>query len=123
MASQSVLNITLKNDVSQLQEVVVTAQGIERKRNELVYAAQGVSAEQLTQTRQTNVMNALAGKVAGMDIKASNAMGGSTNVVIRGFKSMTGNNQALWVIDGVPVSNANNNSSDSARWWCRCGLW
>ncbi|WP_159467180.1 SusC/RagA family TonB-linked outer membrane protein [Dyadobacter sp. 3J3] len=111
VGTQSVLNITLKNDVSQLQEVVVTAQGIEKKRNELVYAAQGVTAEQITQSRNPNVMNALAGKVAGMDIKSSNAMGGSTNVVIRGFKSMTGNNQALWVIDGVPVSNANNNSS------------
>jgi TonB-linked SusC/RagA family outer membrane protein len=111
VGTQSVLNITLKNDVSQLQEVVVTALGQEKKRNELVYAAQQVSAEQITQTRNPNLMNALSGKVAGVDIKVSNTMGGSTNVVIRGFKSITGNNQALWVIDGVPISNANNNTA------------
>ncbi|MBE9464885.1 SusC/RagA family TonB-linked outer membrane protein [Dyadobacter subterraneus] len=111
VGSQSVLNVTLKNDVSQLQEVVVTAQGIERKRNELVYAAQQVTADQITQTRNPNLMSALSGKLSGVDIKVSNTMGGSTNVVIRGFKSITGNNQALWVIDGVPVSNANNNTA------------
>jgi len=112
VGNQTTINISLKNDVSQLQEVVVTALGQEKKRNELVYAAQQVTAEQITQTRNPNLMNALSGKVAGLDIKASNTMGGSTNVVIRGFKSITGNNQALWVIDGVPVSNANNNTTD-----------
>ena len=112
VGNQSTINVSLKNDVSQLQEVVVTALGQEKKRNELVYAAQQVTADQITQTRNPNLMNALSGKVAGLDIKASNAMGGSTNVVIRGFKSITGNNQALWVIDGVPVSNANNNTAD-----------
>ncbi|UON83118.1 TonB-dependent receptor plug domain-containing protein [Dyadobacter chenwenxiniae] len=112
VGSQTTINISLKNDVSQLQEVVVTALGQERKRNELVYAAQQVNAEQITQARNPSVMNALAGKVAGLDIKTNNNMGGSTSAVIRGFKSITGNNQALWVIDGVPVSNANTNTSD-----------
>ena len=111
VGNQSTINVALKNDVSQLQEVVVTALGQERKRNELVYAAQQVSAEQITQTRQTNVANALAGKVAGLDIRSANTMGGSTNVVIRGYKSITGNNQALFVIDGVPVTNATNNTN------------
>lgn len=110
VGSQTVINVTLKNDVSQLQEVVVTALGQERKRNELVYAAQQVNSDQITQTRQTNVANALAGKVAGLDIRSANTMGGSTNVVIRGYKSITGNNQALFVIDGVPVTNATNNT-------------
>ncbi|MCE7071367.1 SusC/RagA family TonB-linked outer membrane protein [Dyadobacter sp. CY327] len=112
VGSQTTINVSLKNDVSQLQEVVVTALGQERKRNELVYAAQQVNAEQITQARNPSVMNALAGKVAGLDIKTNNNMGGSTSAVIRGFKSITGNNQALWVIDGVPVSNANTNTSD-----------
>ncbi|KAA6433967.1 SusC/RagA family TonB-linked outer membrane protein [Dyadobacter flavalbus] len=112
VGSQSTINVSLKNDVSQLQEVVVTALGQERKRNELVYAAQQVSAEQITQARGTNVMNSLSGKVAGLDIKTNNNLGGSTNVIIRGYKSITGNNQALWVIDGVPVSNANTNTAD-----------
>jgi TonB-linked SusC/RagA family outer membrane protein len=110
VSSQTIINVTLKNDVSQLQEVVVTALGQERKRNELVYAAQQVNSEQITQTRQTNMANALAGKVAGLDIRSANTMGGSTNVVIRGYKSITGNNQALFVIDGVPVSNATTNT-------------
>ncbi|PWJ59208.1 TonB-linked SusC/RagA family outer membrane protein [Dyadobacter jejuensis] len=115
IGSESVLNVSLKSDVSQLQEVVVTALGQEKKRNELVYAAQQVTAEQMTQARGGNVMNALSGKVAGLDIKASNTMGGSTSTIIRGYKSITGNNQALYVIDGVPISNANNNTSDQQR--------
>jgi TonB-linked SusC/RagA family outer membrane protein len=112
LGSQTTLNISLKNDVSQLQEVVVTALGQEKKRNELVYAAQQVNSTLLNQGRNTNMMNALSGKVAGLDIKASNTMGGSTSTIIRGYKSITGNNQALYVIDGIPVSNANTNTTD-----------
>lgn len=104
------IDVYMQSDVTQLGEVVVTALGIERNRNELPYAAQQVGGEQLVTTRNTNFVNALSGKVAGIDIKANNNLGGSTNVVIRGYKSITGNNQALFVIDGVPVSNANNNS-------------
>ncbi|TLU99619.1 SusC/RagA family TonB-linked outer membrane protein [Dyadobacter luticola] len=111
VGSQTTINISLKNDISQLQEVVVTALGQEKKRNELVYAAQQVSSQLLTQGRNTNMMNALAGKVAGLDIKTSNTMGGSTSTIIRGYKSITGNNQALYVIDGIPVSNANTNTT------------
>jgi TonB-linked SusC/RagA family outer membrane protein len=105
------LDVTMTADITQLNEVVVTALGIERKRNELPYAAQQVTSEQLTTTRNSNFVNALSGKVAGLDVKTNNNMGGSTNVVIRGYKSITGNNQALFVIDGVPVSNANTNST------------
>lgn len=112
LGTQTSLNVSLKNDVSQLQEVVVTALGQEKKRNDLVYAAQQVTAEQITQTRGANLMNALSGKVAGLDIKASNTMGGSTSTIIRGYKSITGNNQALYVIDGIPISNANTNTAD-----------
>lgn len=104
------IDVPMTADVTQLNEVVVTALGIERKRNELPYAAQQVTGEQIAATRNSNFVNALSGKVAGLDIKTNNNMGGSTNVVIRGYKSITGNNQALFVIDGVPVSNANNNS-------------
>jgi TonB-linked SusC/RagA family outer membrane protein len=108
--ARQTVDVAMSADITQLGEVVVTALGIERNRNELPYAAQQVTAEQLTTTRNANFVNALSGKVAGVDIKANNNMGGSTNVVIRGYKSITGNNQALFVIDGVPVSNANNNS-------------
>ncbi len=112
VGNQSVLNVSLKNDISQLQEIVVTALGQEKKRNDLVYAAQTVTSEQITQTRNGNLMNALSGKVAGLDIKRSNTMGGSTSTIIRGYKSIKGDNQALYVIDGVPVSNANTNTLD-----------
>jgi TonB-linked SusC/RagA family outer membrane protein len=107
---RQVIDVPMNSDVTQLNEVVVTALGIERKRNELPYAAQQVTGEQITTTRNANFVNALSGKVAGIDIKTNNNLGGSTNVVIRGYKSITGNNQALFVIDGVPVSNANTNS-------------
>src|SRR5687768_3928627 len=111
VGTRQVIDVAMASDIMQLNEVVVTALGIERKRNELPYAAQQVTSEQLTATRNSNFVNALSGKVAGLDVKTNNNMGGSTNVVIRGYKSITGNNQALFVIDGVPVSNANTNST------------
>lgn len=111
-ASENVINIQLRMDAQALSEVVVTALGIERNRNELVYAAQEVRGDAITRTRGSNFVNALSGKVAGLDIKSNNTMGGSTNVVIRGYKSITGNNQALFVVDGVPVTNANTNTRD-----------
>lgn len=104
--------VTLDADDQMLGEVVVTALGIQRKKNELGYAAQEVKGDDLTRTRDNNFTNALAGKVAGLEIKQSGTMGGSTNVVMRGFKSVLFNNQALFVIDGTPVSNANTNTSD-----------
>ncbi|HET6540499.1 MAG TPA: carboxypeptidase-like regulatory domain-containing protein, partial [Chryseolinea sp.] len=110
VGGRQVIDVPMKSDITQLSEVVVTALGIERKRNELPYAAQQVTGDQITTTRNANFVNALSGKVAGIDIKTNNNLGGSTNVVIRGYKSITGNNQALFVIDGVPVSNANTNS-------------
>jgi TonB-linked outer membrane protein, SusC/RagA family len=110
LGSTDVLNVTLTPDEQALEEVVVTALGIQRKRNELPYAAQEIQSSEVTRTRDPNFTNALSGKVAGLDIKQPNTMGGSTNVVIRGYKSLTGNNQALFVVDGTPISNANTNT-------------
>jgi TonB-linked SusC/RagA family outer membrane protein len=115
VGTATVLNVVLANDAQALSEVVVTALGIQRNKNELPYAAQEVKGEDLTRTRDNNFVNGLSGKVAGLDIKQSNTMGGSTNVVMRGFKSLTGNNQALFVVDGIPVSNANTNTTDQAN--------
>jgi TonB-linked SusC/RagA family outer membrane protein len=112
IGNATVIDVVLENDAQALSEVVVTALGIRRTKNELPYAAQEVKGEDLTRTRDVNFINSLSGKVAGLDIKQSNAMGGSTNVVMRGYKSLTGNNQALFVIDGVPISNANTNTTD-----------
>lgn len=102
--------ITMENPEA-LTEVVVTALGIRRNKNELPYAAQQVKGEELTKTRSNNFANSLSGKVAGLQIRQNNNMGGSTNIILRGYKSITGENQALIVIDGVPVNNSNVNSS------------
>lgn len=109
--NQTTVNVQMAQDVQQLSEVVVTALGIERNKNELPFSAQEVRGDEVTRNRQTNFVNALSGKIAGVDIKAANTMGGSTNVIIRGYKSILGNNQALFVIDGIPVSNANTNTA------------
>lgn len=111
ISGRSTIDVALEADVTQLSEVVVTALGIERSKNELPFAATEVKGDEVTRNRQTNFVNALSGKIAGVDIKAANTMGGSTNVIIRGYKSITNNNQALFVIDGVPVSNANTNTT------------
>lgn len=110
-ASADQLNVTLENS-SSLGEVVVTALGIRRNRNTLPYAATQVVGEEITKTRGNNFANSLSGKVAGLQIRANNNIGGSTNIILRGYKSITGDNQALIVIDGVPVNNSNVNTTD-----------
>lgn len=110
---QNSIEVVLKpGEESLLSDVVVTALGIKRSKSDLPYAVQQVDGEHFTETRQSNFTNALTGQVAGLQIKQNNNLGGSTDVVLRGYKSLTGNNQALFVIDGVPIDNANTNSSD-----------
>jgi TonB-linked SusC/RagA family outer membrane protein len=106
------LNFTIQRGTGQLQEVVVTALGQRRTRNQVPYAAQQVTGEEVSRQRSTNFVNNLAGRVSGLELRQTNTLGGSTNVVIRGVKSLTGNNQALFVVDGVPFSNANTNTAN-----------
>jgi TonB-linked SusC/RagA family outer membrane protein len=91
--------------------VVVTAFGIQREKNTLPYAAQQIDGGEVNQTKVGNVASGLSGKVSGLQITQGNAIGGSVNVVIRGAKSLTGNNQALFVVDGVPIDNSNTNTA------------
>ncbi len=108
--SSNVLNVILSTASQQLGEVVVTgALGLTRTRNQQSYAAQQVSGEEVSKQRSSNFIDGLSGKVAGLEVRQNNALGGSTNVVLRGYKSITGNNQALFVIDGVPIGNDNTN--------------
>lgn len=107
----STIDIGLAADTKVLGEVVVTAQNVERTRNSLPYSATQVDGESITKARNPNFINGLSGKVAGVQVRQSNSLGGSTNVTIRGTKSLFGNNQPLFVVDGVPISNANTNSS------------
>ena len=112
VGSQTTINAVLTTDASELNEVVVTALGLTRTKNSLPYAAQQIKGDELTRTRSGNAFSALSGKVAGLQITQGNAIGGSTNVVIRGNKSLTGSNQALFVVDGVPIDNSNKNTGN-----------
>lgn len=98
--------ITIEIGSEQLDEIVVTALGIERERQSLVSAVTTVSAAQLTDVPLTNLVNSLAGQVAGVQItNGSSGVGSSSRIVIRGENSLSGSNQPLFVVDGVPISN------------------
>jgi TonB-linked SusC/RagA family outer membrane protein len=112
LASTSSLKVTLSDESLELQSVVVTALGITREKKSLGYATQEVKAADLKSgTANGNFLNDLSGKVAGVSVRRNNNFGGSTNLVSRGIKSLTGNNQMLIVIDGVPINNSNTNST------------
>ena len=100
-------NFQLSAAPTQLEGIVVTALGIEREKKALGVAQQQVSGEALSQAREPNLVSALSGKVAGATITASGTQGGSSRIVLRGASSLTGNNQPLFVVDGIPVDNAN----------------
>lgn len=100
-------DFTLNVSPTQLAEVVVTALGIERERSRLGTAQQQVTTGEANETRAQNVMQQIQGKVSGVQITSPGTQGGSVNVVIRGQNSITGNNQPLFIVDGVAVSNAN----------------
>ena len=112
VGSQSTINVALASDASELNEVIVTALGLTRTKNSLPYAAQQIKGEELTRVRSGNAFSQLSGKVSGVQITQGNSIGGSTHVVIRGSKSLTGNNQALFVVDGVPIDNSVTNTSN-----------
>jgi len=106
-SSDEFLNVDLNITSLQLQDVVVTALGITSKKRALGYSVQEVKGEVMTQARETNLVNALAGRVAGVNIvNGSNSIGGSSKIVIRGETSLAGSNQPLFVVDGIPISNA-----------------
>ena len=110
VAKSTTINVKMASSAMELESVVVTAMGITREKKSLGYATQKVDGGEVNNVPSTNFVNNMAGKVAGLQVKTSGNIGGSTNVVIRGFKSINGNNQALFVIDGVPVNNSNTNS-------------
>ncbi len=102
------VNAQMEEDPTQLKEVVVTALGIKKERKTLTYSAQDVKGDDLTRVRQTNPINSLSGKSAGLTIsRSSSGVGGTTKVVLRG-NSSTSNNDPLYVIDGVPMLNSGN---------------
>ncbi len=103
---RSVVDVQMSPDAQLIDNVVVTALGISRSEKTLGYAATTVSSEDIVTSRTTNVANALAGKVAGVQVSTTSSDPGSvSNIVIRGFSSIGGNNQPLYVVDGVPLQN------------------
>lgn len=108
------INIVMQEDNIVLGDVVVTALGIKRETKALTYNVQEIKAEQLTSVKDANFINSLAGKIAGVQINNSaSGIGGSSRVVMRGTKSLFGENNALYVIDGVPILNTKQDQPDS----------
>ncbi|WP_099371946.1 SusC/RagA family TonB-linked outer membrane protein [Sphingobacterium sp. 1.A.5] len=110
--NRSELEILLEESTTEMDEVVVTALGITRQSKSLSYAQQSVDVESMTEARGSNLMEMLSGKAAGMQVVSGGGPLASTRVVIRGNNSLTGNNQPLYVIDGVPVMNGSGENGD-----------
>ena len=109
------MKIVLEEESTALSEVVVTALGIKRDRKALGYGVSEVKGEELTKAKETNVINSLSGKVAGLVVQnTAGGASGSTRVLLRGNTEMAGNNQPLYVIDGVPLDNTNFGSAGEA---------
>lgn len=107
VGSRSLVDLSLNQDITELGEVVVTAFGIEKDKKALGYAVTGVESEDLSTVKQANVVNSLAGRVPGMVItQSTGGLGSGSRVIIRGSNSLTGNNQPLYVVDGVPIDNS-----------------
>lgn len=100
------VTITLREEALALEGLVVTALGIERSEQSLTTSTEQIDGSELTAAREPNLVTALTGRVAGVQIVNSNTAGGSARIVIRGANSLTGNNQPLFVVDGIPISNA-----------------
>jgi TonB-linked SusC/RagA family outer membrane protein len=101
------MDIALEDNEKLLEDVVVTALGVKRDRKALGYATQQVSGSDVNQAKDANVLNNLEGQIAGVQITGNGNIGGSARIVIRGIKSLEGNNQPLFVIDGVVIDNSN----------------
>ncbi|MEQ9439571.1 MAG: SusC/RagA family TonB-linked outer membrane protein [Cyclobacteriaceae bacterium] len=109
VGNQTTINVSMATDTRSLNEVVVTALGIEREERSLGYDVANVEGEQLRQVSQENVLSSLSGRVPGVTINQTSGPGSSLSVIIRGATSLTTDNQPLFVVDGVPMSNGLNN--------------
>lgn len=109
VGSRTEINVSLAESIDTMNEVVVTALGIEREQRSLGYDVANVRGEDLTQVSQENVLSSLAGRVPGLTINQTSGAGSSMSVIIRGATSLTTDNQPLFVVDGVPMSNSLNN--------------
>jgi TonB-linked SusC/RagA family outer membrane protein len=112
IGSRSIIDITLESDATTLESSIVTALGIKRSEKSTSYAVTQIGNEELTKGASISPMTSLQGKIAGVNISSSSgAPGASTRVVLRGYSSISGNNEPLYVVDGVPVSNGMNGAT------------
>jgi TonB-linked SusC/RagA family outer membrane protein len=105
IAGRNMVDVIMEADILGLNEVVVTALGISREKKSLGYATQEVKGDVISTVKTANFMNNLSGKVSGVQITRNQNLGGSTNVIVRGSKSLINSNQVLYVVDGVPINN------------------
>jgi TonB-linked SusC/RagA family outer membrane protein len=113
IGSKNTIDVVMASDIMNLDAVIVTAIGVKKQEKNLGYSATQVNADEIMKSRDRSPMNALQGKVAGVNIStASSSPGASTRVISRGFSSLTGSNQALYVVDGVPINNSSIGSTD-----------
>jgi TonB-linked SusC/RagA family outer membrane protein len=116
VGNQQTINVTLVSSDSELGEVVITALGIKREKKSLGYGVQEVKGETLVSAKEPNLANTLSGKVAGLQvIRSSDGPAGSSKILLRGSNSLTGNNQPLIVVDGVPIDNFTG-AADNGYW-------
>lgn len=116
VGNQSIINVNMASDAAQLSEVIVTALGIQREEKSLGYAITKIDGADVSKAKETNIVNALAGKIAGVQISGTpSALGGSSRITIRGSNSFLGNNQPLFVVDGIPIDNGNLSNSSQER--------
>ncbi len=115
VVDKNAIVINLAEEQNALSEVVVTALGISKEKKSLGYTTQAVKGKELATTKETNFLNALSGKVAGVRITNSQGDMGSARIIIRGETSIAGNNQPLFVVDGVPVDNSQLNFGGATR--------
>lgn len=114
VAGQSTIDVGMQSGV-ELDEVVVTALGVTRDKKALGYAVQEVSGEDMGNAREANVVSAMSGKIAGVQVYGSSNLGGSSRMVIRGNASILGGNQPLYIVNGVPIDNTQSTTANQVR--------
>ena len=108
VGTSNTINVTLEEGGEVLDEIVVTAFGIKRSEKAIGYSVQSIKGDAMTEARESNITNAISGKIAGVQVTGtSGSVGASSRIVLRGNSSITGNNEPLYVVDGVPISNQN----------------
>ncbi|MEA3443587.1 MAG: TonB-dependent receptor plug domain-containing protein, partial [Bacteroidota bacterium] len=113
VGASSIIDVTMEADALKVEEVVVTAFGISKEKKSLGYAVQEVEGDEFTKARETNIVNTLSGRVSGINVtNSSGAVGASSRITLRGASSITGSNEPLFIVDGVPIDNTNYGNAD-----------